>query len=152
MAVNDVKGLSEQSGPLFKEETLGTIEDGIFSPVGTCLFTELTAGETISALDLCCMGSDGEFYKADADVESKSDSMLAIAKDSGSDGSASTFYVWGRVPGFTGLTVGKYYVSATPGGITATRPSGSGQFARIIGYAISSTVLFFCPSSTYIEF
>ena len=43
------------------------------------------------------------------------------------------------------------YVDVTPGVITATKPSGSGDQVQVIGYAVSSTVIYFKPDLTLVE-
>ena len=42
------------------------------------------------------------------------------------------------------------YVSGTLGAITATKPSGSGDVVRTVGYAVTADVIFFNPSSDYV--
>ena len=42
------------------------------------------------------------------------------------------------------------YVSGTLGAITATKPSGSGDIVRTVGYAVTADVIFFNPSSDYV--
>ena len=44
------------------------------------------------------------------------------------------------------------YISTTAGGMDTTRPSGSGDFVRIVGYCTTtSNVIYFNPSSTWVE-
>jgi hypothetical protein len=45
------------------------------------------------------------------------------------------------------------YVSGTAGDITATAPTGTGKFVRVVGYAITAepNTIFFNPSNTDIE-
>ena len=42
------------------------------------------------------------------------------------------------------------YVSGTLGAITATKPSGSGDIVRTVGYAVTADVIYFMPSSDYV--
>jgi hypothetical protein len=42
------------------------------------------------------------------------------------------------------------YVHTTAGGITATKPTGSGDVVRTVGYALTATTIFFAPSSDYV--
>ena len=66
-------------------------------------------------------------------------------------GGTGQFLVFGRKT-TTGLTSGStYYVSTTLAGITATAPSATLDIVRIVGHALSTTVLFFNPDQTYIE-
>ena len=112
---------------------------------------EFTAGEAVADNDLCYLKSDGKFWKADADAAATADGMLAIATATISADATGTFLVFGRKT-TSGLTAGStYYVSTTLGAITATAPSATGDIVRIVGHALSTTVLFFNPDQTYIE-
>ena len=51
----------------------------------------------------------------------------------------------------TNLTPGKAAYMNTNATITTTAPSTSGNFSRIIGYAVASDTIFFNPSNEYIE-
>jgi len=42
------------------------------------------------------------------------------------------------------------YISNTLGAITATKPTGSGDIVRTVGYAITADVIYFNPSSDYV--
>ena len=49
---------------------------------------------------------------------------------------------WTAVAGAVGLSPGaRYFLSTTPGGITAIAPSGAGEYVRAVGKAISPTTL-----------
>jgi hypothetical protein len=49
---------------------------------------------------------------------------------------------WLAIAGTSGLTRGPYYLSpTTPGQIQPAIPSGGGQFAILVGYAITTTTL-----------
>jgi len=110
---------------------------------------EFTAGENLSAGDLC-YNSAGSFYKADASLPASSNGQLAICTENITSGNTGTFLLFGKYV-TSGLTEGIYYVSTTAGDITPTAPSTEGEVVRIIGYAESSTVLRFHPSSIWIE-
>lgn len=44
------------------------------------------------------------------------------------------------------------YISTTSGGMDTVRPSGAGDFVRIVGYCTTtSNVIYFNPSSTWVE-
>jgi hypothetical protein len=52
----------------------------------------------------------------------------------------------GKIGGLTGLTPGAtYYLDTTPGAITDTPPSASGNFVQELGVAVSATELLFNP-------
>ncbi len=46
---------------------------------------------------------------------------------------------------------GAIYVDTTPGAITQTAPSGSGDIVRVIGYAVNADTVFFQPSGAWVE-
>ena len=58
----------------------------------------------------------------------------------------------GPIAGFSGLTANKpQYFSTTAGDFTETVPSGSSDIARIAGYAISTTEIWFEPGQSWVE-
>ena len=52
--------------------------------------------------------------------------------------------VYGFTPGVP------LYMDTTDGGITATKPTGSGDTVRTVGYAVHADMIFFNPSSDYV--
>lgn len=112
---------------------------------------ELTAAEALIAGDLCYMNGAGKMAKADASAEATSDTLIAMCLDVIAGDAAGTFLLFGRWT-TAGLTAGaNYYISLVAAGITTTAPSSAGEIVRIIGTAISTTVLFFNPDRTYLE-
>lgn len=110
-----------------------------------------TAGESLVAGDVCYLKSDGKFWKIDADAEATSKGMLAMANATISADATGEFILAGRYT-TTGLTMGStYYLSTTPGAYTTTQPSGAGDIVRILGYALSTTVLYIMPSQFFVE-
>ena len=106
------------------------------------------AGETwetsVAAGELCYF-SGTNWDETDADAEATSNKMLGI-----SIGTTDilTHGIWTT----TGLTAGDiYYVSITEAGITNIKPSGTGDIVRVVGYALSTTELYFDPAKTFIE-
>jgi len=52
--------------------------------------------------------------------------------------------------GHHGFTIGSpLYISTTSGNFTATAPSG-GDYARVVGYAMSISNIYFCPDNTWV--
>lgn len=86
-----------------------------------------------------------DWNQADASSDTTADGPLGIYYSSGiilTKGKYTT----------TGLTAGAiYYLSETAGGITTTAPTTSGAIVRVIGKALSTTVLYFNPSNTWVE-
>lgn len=110
-----------------------------------------TAGENLVNGDLTYYKSDGKFWKVDADAEVTSKGRLAIAQETISADAAGLFLLKGSHT-TSGLTVAdELFVSTTAGTWTNTKPSATADIVRLIGYSISTTVLFFDPDKTYIE-
>ena len=120
---------------------------------GNGLTEELTAatGNTFAAGDVAVVGSTGDMILADASAESTCKGPVFLALEAISATTSGTFMRLGRYT-TTGLTAGsEYYVSETAGDYTTTRPSTAGTIVRPIGMAISTTVLVFDGSGTYVE-
>ncbi len=111
----------------------------------------LTAGENLSAGDLCYLKSDGKFWKANASAQSTAAGMFALANASINANANGEFILMGRFTTSELITGSIYFIDTLAGQITETKPSSSGQIVRIIGYALSATVLFFNPDQTFIE-
>lgn len=101
-------------------------------------------------------GGTTTWIDSDADTEANATGLLAIATATNSrDGMLLKGAV--RVSSnsdFSSANAGdKLYVSASATRITSTAPTGSGQYVRLVGYAIdaSNGIIFFDPSSDYIE-
>ena len=113
------------------------------------------AGYTTVQSDLVYLSSSATWLEADADATGvKSTSLLAIAlevKDSGEALNVAlpgSFIQDASVYAFTpGVPL---YMSATDGAITATKPTGSGDTVRTVGYAVHADMIFFNPSSDYV--
>lgn len=117
---------------------------------GSAEYLTLTAGETVAAGDLCYFKSDGKMWKADADAESTTQGLLGIASAAISADASDRFLTRG-IWTTTGLTqASEYYVSLTAAGWTTTKPSTSNQVVRSIGYALSTTQLYFNPDNGYV--
>lgn len=109
------------------------------SGVGTPTLS-LTAGESLSAGDFVYINTSdsNKVYKADADAGAKFAIGYVLA--SAADEAAVTVYFEGINDQLSSLTVGAhYYLSATAGAVTATKPSSAGQTVYYIGTAISTS-------------
>jgi len=110
-----------------------------------------TAGENLVSGNLCYLKSDGKFWKADASADTTADKMLALCIEAINADADGSFLVQGKYT-TTGLTAGAIqYVSETAGEITETIPTASGSIVRIVGYALSTTILYVYIDNTYIE-
>jgi hypothetical protein len=117
--------------------------------------TTFNAGYTTVQSDLVYLDSNSKWLEADADATGvKSTSLLAIALEVKDDGEAlnvalpGSFIQDASVYAFTpGVPL---YMDTTDGGITATKPTGSGDTVRTVGYAVHADMIFFNPSSDYV--
>lgn len=97
-----------------------------------------TAGEALSARDAVYIStSDGKAYKCDADDATKIE-FAGFAQEAAAL-NAAVNVVRDLMTGFSALTRGPYYLSATAGAVTATPPS-SGHVVQV-GRAVSATVI-----------
>jgi len=113
----------------------------------------LASGYSSTIMDLVYLGSSSKWLQTDADVVGESINMLGIALEAKSDtqvmnvalpGSFVRDDSWGWTAGVP------LYVGLVSGQITATRPSSVNDVVRVVGYAVSSNIIFFNPSSDYI--
>jgi len=112
------------------------------------------AGYTTTQSDLVYLSSSARWEEADADAAGTSINLLGIALEVKDDGEAMNVALAGSfiqdasVYSFTpGVPL---YVDTTAGAITATKPSGSGDIVRTVGYAVHADMIYFNPSSDYV--
>ena len=111
------------------------------------------SGYSSTIMDLVYMGSGGKWLEADSDATGTSINLLGIALEAKTDTQAMNValpcsfvrddtWAW---------TIGvPLYVSGTLGAITETKPSGSGDVVRTVGFAVHADMIYFCPSPDYI--
>lgn len=110
-----------------------------------------TAGENLVAGNICYLKSDGKFWKAKGDAEATTKGRLLIALASISANATGLFLIRGYYTD-SGLTAGgTYFISTSTAGAKATTAPSSGNFARVVGWAMSTTSFYFDPSKDYIE-
>jgi hypothetical protein len=106
--------------------------------------------------DLCYIDADQSgtprLALADADAASTCTGALVMANETIGSASSGECVVFGWVTGLSSLTAGaKQYVSTTGGDITETAPSATGDIVRVVGYAMSTTEMFFNPGGSWVE-
>ena len=142
-AVFELKGNLELEGTLVSDHTAtGILIDGI------------TAGEDVDFPDLCYLKSDSKFWKAKADTTATADGELAIALEVITANNTGKFLKLGylRDDSWAFTVAAKLYLDDTAAGsITETRPADVGDQVRIIGYAHTATIVWFLPSSTFVQ-
>jgi hypothetical protein len=116
-------------------------------------YVTATAGEAVAIGDVCYWKSDSKFWKADADAEATTKGLLAMATATISAAASGVFLLRGYIRDDSwAWTVGNpLYVSTTPGNPTATRPSGTGDQIRVVGFAKHADYIWFNPSNDYGE-
>ena len=111
------------------------------------------AGYTTTLMDLVYLGSSSKWLEADSDATGTSINLLGIALEVGDDTDAINVALpcsfvrddtWNWTPGVP------LYVSGTLGAITATKPTGSGDIVRTVGFAVHADMIYFNPSPDYI--
>jgi len=111
------------------------------------------AGYAVAAFDLVFLGSSSTWLEADADATGTSINMLGIALAAADSGSSVNVALPGsfvRDDTFNFTPGAALYVSGTLGAITHTKPTGSGDIVRAVGYAATADVVFFQPSSDFL--
>jgi len=113
----------------------------------------LAAGYSSAVMDLVYLGSASKWLEADADAAGTSINLLGIALEAKTDTQAMAVALsgsfvrddtWAWTPGVP------LYISGTLGAITATKPTGTGDIVRTVGYAVTADIIFFAPSSDYV--
>ena len=96
--------------------------------------------------------SMGSLYWGGADADSANTEHM-IALSVGTDADVDGMLLNGIYHKAShGFTVGDpIYLSTTPMTMTNTAPSGSGDYVRVLGYAIDSNHIYFCPDNTWVK-
>ncbi len=119
--------------------------DASVLPVGIGAETKLImATENLSAGNLVNIwNSGGQFRvrKADASIAGKEANGFVL--QSVTSGQDAAVYLEGTITGLAGLTPGRYYLATSPGEVTTTPPSASGNVVQYIGEAVSTTEITF---------
>lgn len=112
------------------------------------LKVDLTAGESLAFGNVCYVKSDGKAWKADADAASTMPVTLMCADSSISGSASGAFLVLGfaRDDSWAWTVGGVIYASTSPGGLTQTAPSGSGDQVQVVGVATHADRIMFTPS------
>ena len=113
----------------------------------------LAAGYSSTIMDLVYLGSGGKWLEADADATGTSINLLGIAMEAKTDTQAMNVALpcsFVRDDSWSWTIGVPLYVDTTLGAITATKPSGSGDVVRTVGYAVHADMIYFNPSSDYV--
>ena len=117
---------------------------------GSGTIVKWSVSDTTTAGTLYTVKTNGAWTPVDADNEATSIGMLAIALGSNAtDGMLLQGFFYKASHGFTiGLPL---YISNTAGAFSTTRPTGTNDYVRIIGYATSANYIYFDPDKTWVQ-
>jgi hypothetical protein len=136
-------GISDD-GKIVALGTDGRLDQSVM-PVGIGAETKtIQASENLSAGNLVNIwNSSGQFRvrKADASVSGKE--AMGFVLSSVTSGQNATVYLEGTITGLAGLLPGRMYLATTPGEMTDTPPSASGNVVQYVGEAVSTTEVTF---------
>jgi hypothetical protein len=117
----------------------------------------MTAGESLSAKDICFMYEDGKLYKANASsMYTLPGLWIAAANMAGNESGQfilpgsfvyNAAWSWVHREGYSNML---YVDSAIPGGLIQSVPPSPAR-AQAVGHVISEHVMFFFPSSNMAE-
>ncbi len=111
-------------------------------------FENLTAGDFVN---LFLSGGVIKVQKADATNNAKPAHGFVLANVV-APANATVYRTSQNNSALTGLTIGSdYFLSTTPGGVTATAPSASGNIVQPLGRATLTTALTFANEQDYVE-
>jgi len=110
-----------------------------------------TAGEVCNVGDVCYFKSDGKMWQTDADAEASSGGLLSICTEDIAADASGDFLLRGYYVTSGLTTASTYFLSTTKGAWTTTQPSGNTDIVRVIGYALSTTELYFDPDKSYVQ-
>jgi hypothetical protein len=102
------------------------------------------------------MGTDGKWYKTDADAAASSTSMLGVHLYNGTTVAANSPLLvaincaFVRDDTFNWTPGATIYLGTGTGSWTATAPSGTDDVIRVVGFAVTADVVWFCPSQDYL--
>ena len=111
-----------------------------------------TGGEALTVPDLAFQASDGEWEKTDATAMATTKGALSIILESISAHASGIILKYGfmRDDSWSFTQGATLYVSEVSGAITETAPSDVGGQLRIVGYAHTSSIIWFDPEATII--
>lgn len=132
-------------GKIVALDSSGKLDISLFPTGLGADVTVVTASEALSAGNFVNYhNSTGiKVRKADASSNAKAANGFVLAAVS--NGASATVYpISSKNDQLSGMTVGaEQWLSTTPGGVTETAPSGSGQIVQLLGRATSASAVVF---------
>lgn len=141
-----------EAGDLVALNASGKLDESVMPTGVGADVSVVPASENLASGDFVNLWDDSgtvKARKADASASKAADGFVTDAVTSGSN---ATVYHEGSNDGLTSLTLAaKYFLSAaTPGAVTTTPPTGSGNLVQFLGKATATTTIAF-EASTPIE-
>lgn len=114
-------------------------------PVVTPAWTPVVTSEALTARDMVNIwdSSGVKARRADATAAGKDARGYVLADFA--MGATAKVYFSGFLDGLSGLTGGAAWLDTSPGQVTSTPPSGSGNIVQMVGTAVSATKIAFSP-------
>ena len=104
-------------------------------------------GEAVAFGNLLYMKSDGKWWLADADAAATMPgARMALATASADASCAMLAIGWARNDDWAWTVGSLLYASTTPGAMTETAPSGTGDQVQVLGLAYGADNVWFAPS------
>jgi hypothetical protein len=155
----DTVGGGGGGGATIGEKLDFTVRDAAYSAVGDHEGIDLKIANTSVTAGLVynlgeAAGPVPEWFVTDASTLALSTGLLAVATDTGA---GVNMMQKGLVvlSGFGGFKNGSilYLSASSPGTLTTSSPSGTGQVVRLVGYVVDQTIglVYFDPSQEWIE-
>jgi len=107
------------------------------------------ASSTVTAGTVYALSSLGSWIGV-ANTSANAIRLLAVATGTSSNSGMLTHGVFRKAS--HGYSIGSpLYLSSTSGTFTTTVPTATNSYARVLGYAISSDDIYFCPDNTWVQ-
>jgi len=134
--------------------TFGTDSHIVYSHAGSS--TGLANGNTIklgssvTTAGLVYYLSSSTTWATAANTSSNSTKMLGVATGTSSSSGMLLQGVFTKAT--HGFTIGApLYISSSGGSLTTTVPTASNSYARVVGYAVDTNNIYFCPDNTWVQ-
>ncbi len=112
-----------------------------------------TSGESTVLGNTLYYKSDGYLWKTDADSSTTSKGLIMMSVGTTTSSASATYLYSGLIANSAwSFTKGDIlYLSVNSGEISNSIVTGTGDIVRIIGYALSSSIISFSPDNNYVE-
>lgn len=110
----------------------------------------VAASENLASGDFVNLWNSSGIKARKADATTNGKAAHGFVLSAVTSGANATVYLPSQTnTALTSLTVGTdYFLSTTPGGVTATPPASAGNLVQYLGTAHSATAMVFAPAST----